>query len=64
MWRAIRDELVAVVLVLPLLVAMVVLAWFQYPEEPTSYRVMFTLVAAAVVVAFIAVSVAALFFGI
>ncbi len=64
MWRVIRDELVALVLVIPALVGMVVLAWFQYPEEGLSYRVLFTLVAAFVVAAFIAVSVAAAIFGI
>lgn len=64
MWRVIRDELVALVLVIPALVGMVVLAWFQYPEEGLSYRVLFTLVAALVVAAFIAVSVAAAIFGI
>lgn len=64
MWRAIRDELVAAVLVVPALVLMVVLAWYQYPEEPVSYRVIFTLVAALLVVAFVVVFVAVVIYGV
>lgn len=63
-WHVIWDELVALVFVLPALVGLVVLAWFQYPEEGFSYRVMFTLVVALLVPAFIAASIAALIFGI
>jgi len=63
-WRVIRDELLALVLAFPALMLMVVVGWVQYPEEPVWYRVAFTLVVAMLVVAFIAVSVAAIIYGI